>query len=179
MGRIRGARSGRRERGGKNVRTRKRRFLPAPGLCSLTSEQKPLTLSAGIVVVRRARRGWRYLLLRAYTHWDFPKGLVESGEDPLAAACREVEEETGLAKLHFRWGKEYIETGPYGQRKIARYYLAEALAPDTVRLPLSPELGRPEHDEFRWMSYGEARRLVGERVAAVLKWAQRRLNDAD
>jgi predicted NUDIX family NTP pyrophosphohydrolase len=28
--------------------------------------------------------------------WTIPKGLAESGEDLLAAACREFEEETGL-----------------------------------------------------------------------------------
>jgi predicted NUDIX family NTP pyrophosphohydrolase len=29
--------------------------------------------------------------------WTIPKGLTEEGEDPLAAACREFEEETGLS----------------------------------------------------------------------------------
>ena len=28
--------------------------------------------------------------------WSIPKGLVDEGEDPLEAACREFEEETGL-----------------------------------------------------------------------------------
>jgi len=52
-------------------------------------------LSAGVVVVRRAEDGWRVLLLRVYNYWDCPKGVVEPGEDPLAAARREVHEETG------------------------------------------------------------------------------------
>ncbi|NIR58308.1 MAG: NUDIX hydrolase, partial [Gammaproteobacteria bacterium] len=33
-------------------------------------------LSAGVVVVRTDRDGPRYLLLRAYRYWDFPKGEV-------------------------------------------------------------------------------------------------------
>ena len=41
------------------------------------------------------------LLLRAYRNWDLPKGLVEPGEQPFAAACREVEEETGITDLDF------------------------------------------------------------------------------
>ena len=65
-------------------------------------------LSAGVVLVRETDDGWRYLLLRAFTHWDFPKGMVEPGEEPLAAAIREVREETLIEDLHFEWGHEYI-----------------------------------------------------------------------
>jgi bis(5'-nucleosidyl)-tetraphosphatase len=44
--------------------------------------------SAGAVVVRPFPDGWRYLLLRVYRTWDFPKGRVESRETPLQAAVR-------------------------------------------------------------------------------------------
>ena len=54
-------------------------------------------LSAGVVVLRDTVEGPRYLLLRAYKHWDFPKGMVEVDEAPLDAARREVAEETGIA----------------------------------------------------------------------------------
>ena len=81
-------------------------------------------LSAGVVVVRETAEGPRFLLLRAYRHWDFPKGMVEPGETPLDAAKREVEEETGLAGLDFRWGEDFRETPPYARGKVARYYLA-------------------------------------------------------
>ena len=53
----------------------------------------PARLSAGVIVVRRAPQGWLFLLLRAYRNWDFPKGLVEPGESPLATARRELGEE--------------------------------------------------------------------------------------
>jgi 8-oxo-dGTP pyrophosphatase MutT (NUDIX family) len=81
--------------------------------------------AAGAVVFRRSERGIRVLILRAYNNWDFPKGLVEPGEDELAAAKREVEEETGLADLEYPFGDEFKETVPYAGRKVARYYLAE------------------------------------------------------
>src|SRR5919112_5835476 len=84
----------------------------------------PPRLSAGVVVVRRDPAGWLFLMLRAYRNWDFPKGLVEQGEDPLAAARREVQEETLIEELHFDWGERYVETAPYNRNKIARYYLA-------------------------------------------------------
>jgi 8-oxo-dGTP pyrophosphatase MutT (NUDIX family) len=128
------------------------------------------TLSAGVVVARRAGDKWLFLLLRAYNYWDFPKGQVEPGEDPFAAAIREVEEETTLTNLNFHWGSEYIETAPYGKNKIARYGVAESNAGE-VSLPVNPELGHPEHDEFRWLDYDSARRLLVPRVQAILDWA--------
>jgi bis(5'-nucleosidyl)-tetraphosphatase len=130
------------------------------------------TLSAGVVVVRRAAGQWRYLLLRAGSYWDFPKGMVEPGEDPLAAAIRETEEETTLTGLDFRWGRAYIETEPYGKNKIARYYLAESKTGE-VNLPVSAELGHPEHDEYLWLDYEAARLLLVLRVQAVLDWARK------
>ena len=56
-------------------------------------------LSAGVIIVRDTREGRRFLLLRAFNHWDFPKGLVENGETPFEAAVREVCEETTLDDL--------------------------------------------------------------------------------
>jgi 8-oxo-dGTP pyrophosphatase MutT (NUDIX family) len=127
-------------------------------------------LSAGVVVVRESGAGWNALLLRAYNYWDFPKGQVEPGEVPLATARREVREETRIDDLEFRWGEEFIETAPYGRNKVARYYLAVSAAA-VVELPVNPELGHPEHQEFRWLDFDAARKVVAPRVAAVIDWA--------
>jgi len=135
------------------------------------------TLSAGVVVVRRWPDGWRFLLLRAWRNWDFPKGEVEAGEAPLAAARREVAEETGLLELAFRWGEGWCETAPYGRGKVARYYLAEARRGE-VTLPVNPELGRPEHHEFRWIAGDAAGRLLPARLQRVLEWARANLRRA-
>jgi 8-oxo-dGTP pyrophosphatase MutT (NUDIX family) len=128
-------------------------------------------ISSGIVVVRREPDGWKYLLLRAYKNWDFPKGEVEPGEDPLETAKREVTEETGISDLSFRWGHGHKETPPYrGGKKIARYYAAET-GTETVILPVNPEIGRPEHVEHRWCSSEELVRLAPERLSGVVEWA--------
>jgi bis(5'-nucleosidyl)-tetraphosphatase len=132
----------------------------------------PARRAAGAVVVRRGSDGgWRYLLLRVYDYWDFPKGELAPGEEPFAAARREVEEETTLADLRFPWGEVYRDTPPYSRGKVARYYLAESPAGE-VRLPVSPELGRPEHHEVRWLTAEEARERLGERLRAILDWAE-------
>lgn len=134
-------------------------------------------LSAGVVIVRCVSGNHRYLLLRAYRYWDFPKGLVEPGESPLAAARREVHEETGLADLDFRWGDRYFETAPYRAGKVARYYLASSSV-GSVRLGVNPMLGRPEHHAYSWADYETASRLLGPRVRAALEWARSVVGDS-
>lgn len=135
---------------------------------------KPPPRAAGAVVFRRSDRGIRILLLRAYKNWDFPKGLVEPGENGLDAAKREVEEETGLADLEYPFGDEFKETLPYSGNKVARYYLAETEA-EKIELPVSRELGRPEHHEYRWATFDEAEDLLPPRLAVVLEWVRKTL----
>ena len=130
----------------------------------------PHRLSAGVVVVSLAQRKLKFLLLRAYRNWDFPKGLVEAGEEPIDAALREVREETTLDDLSFDWGLEFMDTGPYNKGKISRYYIARH--PEiVVRLPVNPELGRPEHHEARWADFTQALEMVSPRLLPVLHWA--------
>jgi 8-oxo-dGTP pyrophosphatase MutT (NUDIX family) len=127
-------------------------------------------LSAGVVVVRQTAEGWRFLLLRAFNHWDFPKGMVEPGEGPLDAARREVCEESLIDDLEFCWGEPSTRTGPYSRGKVACYYIATTRT-EEITLPVNPELGRAEHSEFRWVDYDEAVQLVSPRVRPVLRWA--------
>lgn len=130
--------------------------------------------SAGIVVARHEPDGWKFLVLRAYRHWDFPKGLIEPGESLLAAACRETTEETGLTDLDFRWGTESVDTVMYGDRKVATFFVAATCQSEIV-LPINPELGRPEHNEFRWATHAEAQDVLPERLQPILAWAWHRI----
>ena len=128
--------------------------------------------AAGVIVFRRTARGPYFLILRAYRNWDFPKGLVEAGEDQLTCAKRELKEETGLAGVDFPFGEEFKETLPYSGHKIARYYLGETDEVE-IELPVSKELGRPEHHEYRWVTYEQAEELLPPRLGIVLEWARR------
>ena len=130
-----------------------------------------LKLSCGVVVVRQVDNAWVTILLRAWNHWDFPKGIREPGEEPLEAALREVREETGLDDLRFDWGDRYFETGPYSKGKVARYYLART-EKESVVMGLSAETGEPEHHEWRWVSFDEAYDLGSPRVRGIVQWAR-------
>ena len=132
------------------------------------SEEK---LSCGVVLARQVDAGVVTLMLRAYHHWDFPKGIVEAGEEPMQAAVRELREETGIDETEFEWGERYMETGPYSRGKTARYYLASTEQEDVVLGP-SPETGEPEHHEWRWVSFDEAHDLASPRVREVVRWAR-------
>jgi 8-oxo-dGTP pyrophosphatase MutT (NUDIX family) len=135
----------------------------------------PHRLSAGVVVVSLAQRKLKFLLLRAYRNWDFPKGLVEAGEEPIDAALREVREETTLDDLSFDWGLKFMDTGPYNKGKVSRYYIARSKE-TRVLLPVNPELGRPEHHEAQWTDFGQALSMVSPRLVPVLHWAHAAIN---
>ena len=132
------------------------------------SEEK---LSSGVVLARCDSDGFVTLMLRAYHHWDFPKGIVEEGEEPKQAALRELQEETSIDQTEFEWGDRYMETGPYSRGKTARYYLARTDQEDVVLGP-SPDTGEPEHHEWRWVSFDEAYDISSPRVREVVRWAR-------
>jgi 8-oxo-dGTP pyrophosphatase MutT (NUDIX family) len=135
----------------------------------MPSPNAPTRLSAGVVVVSLLDRKLKFLLLRAYRNWDFPKGMVEPGESPIDAAIREVREETTLDDISFDWGTVFMETGPYNKGKIARYYVARSKEIH-IELPISPELGVPEHHEARWVDYAKALTMVSPRLQPVMRW---------
>ena len=131
-------------------------------------------LSAGAVVTRHADGKWWYLLLRVYKNWDFPKGTIDSDENPLNAARREIQEETGLSEFDFPFGEQYVETGPYNRGKVARYYLAQTEQTE-VTTPINLEIGQPEHHEIRWLTGAQAQDILPPRLQPVLSWAQEKL----
>jgi 8-oxo-dGTP pyrophosphatase MutT (NUDIX family) len=122
-----------------------------------------LETSAGGVVVRmgEAAGGSRplFLIIRdSYDNWGFPKGHVEDGEHPEAAAVREVSEETGLADLTIR---SSIDTIDWYFRfrgrlihKVCHFYLMVTELADTS----------PQRSEgitaCRWELYEDAAQLL-------------------
>jgi 8-oxo-dGTP pyrophosphatase MutT (NUDIX family) len=115
--------------------------------------------SAGGVVFRMDVGQPLYLLIRdSYKNWGFPKGHVEAGERPEAAAVREVHEETGLADLSIRGQIDTIDWffRFRGQliHKVCHFYLIE-----TGDATTSPQ--RAEGiTACRWTRFAEAESLI-------------------
>ncbi|MDQ2931767.1 MAG: NUDIX hydrolase [Gemmatimonadota bacterium] len=97
----------------------------------MTRSRANREVSAGGVVYRVEDGRALFLLIRdSYRNWGFPKGHLEKGELPEAAALREVSEETGLTDLvirselatidwHFRFRGKLIH-------KICHFFLMES-----------------------------------------------------
>lgn len=122
--------------------------------------------SAGLLLYRRqgdtvevflAHPGGPFWKNRDLGVWTIPKGLVEPGEEPLAAACREFAEETGIEP-----------TGPFlplgsvkqkGGKTVEAWAFAGDADPDaiccnTFRMEWPPRSGKfievPEIDRCGW-----------------------------
>jgi len=130
--------------------------------------------SAGIIIVDESGPEKTVLCLRAYANWDFPKGELEEGEAAISAAIRETVEETTL--LH---GADYIlvgETAPpitYGSgkaKKTATYFVAKRMSTKDPFLPVSPELGKPENDEWKWVPMTEISFLLASRFGPIINF---------
>jgi 8-oxo-dGTP pyrophosphatase MutT (NUDIX family) len=116
-----------------------------------------------------------FLILRAFKNWDFPKGAPDNGEQPIQAAIREFIEETGIPNVNLKWGFDCKETEIYSKNKVAAYFLG-SVTQQEIALPINPELGKPEHDEYRWVTKFEATQILPLRLLPILEWADQQIN---
>lgn len=107
--------------------------------------------AAGGAVWRPGRRGPEVLLVHRPRHgdWTLPKGKLDPGEAPEAAALREVEEETGLRCELGAGLPEVRYVDGAGRRKRVRYWAMRA--GDGVFVP------NAEVDEIHWVPLAAAR----------------------
>jgi predicted NUDIX family NTP pyrophosphohydrolase len=140
--------------------------------------------SAGLLVFRRRAGALEVLLVhpggplwakRDLGAWSIPKGEIEAGEDPLAAAQREAAEEIGL-----RAAGPFVALGAIRQRggKEVQAWATEAefdpaaLESGEIELEWPPRSNRrqrfPEIDRAAWFGLDEARRRILPSQAPLL-----------
>jgi predicted NUDIX family NTP pyrophosphohydrolase len=143
--------------------------------------------SAGILLHRAGSGGREVLLVhpggpfwakRDDGAWSIPKGEYDDGEEPLAAALREFEEEIGSALGHVG---ELVELGEVRQRnrKLVTGWAAGAVRSNTFTMEWPPRSGRtqefPEIDRAEWFTLARAREKLIEAQAAFLDRLEERL----
>jgi predicted NUDIX family NTP pyrophosphohydrolase len=116
--------------------------------------------------------------------WSIPKGEYEDGEEPLAAALREFEEEVGSA---LDATGELIALGDIRQknRKVVTAWAAEgdvdasAVRSNTFEMEWPPRSGQqqefPEIDRAEWFSLARARAKLIEAQVAFLDRLEERI----
>jgi predicted NUDIX family NTP pyrophosphohydrolase len=140
--------------------------------------------SAGILLYRRVHGRLEVLLVhpggpfwqkKDLGAWTIPKGEIAPGEDPLACARREMQEETG-----FVCAGDATPLPPIRQKggKLVRAWAVEGdfdpatLASNTFTMEWPPKSGRqqafPEVDRAEWMPLGAARARINEAQVALL-----------
>jgi predicted NUDIX family NTP pyrophosphohydrolase len=152
-----------------------------------------LNVSAGLLLFRRpcdelevflAHPGGPFWEDRDLGAWTVPKGLVEGGEDPLAAAVREFEEETGI-----RPEGPFVPLGSVRQKagKLVHAWAWEGEADprrvrsNTMRVELPRGSGRwltfPEVDRCEWFDAERAREKINPAQAELIDRLQAALSD--
>jgi predicted NUDIX family NTP pyrophosphohydrolase len=148
--------------------------------------------SAGLLMFRRVAAGVEVLLAhpggpfwaaRDEASWTIPKGAVDEGEEPLAAAQREFTEETGFAlqppfhllgELRQKSGKRITAWAFEGDADPAR------LQSNLFELEWPPRSARlqsfPEIDRVGWFTLSAARRKLLPGQAGFLDALQRTLD---
>jgi 8-oxo-dGTP pyrophosphatase MutT (NUDIX family) len=131
--------------------------------------------SAGVIVIDKTPDGPKALCVRAYANWDFPKGTLDTNESHQMAALRELEEETTLTVDDVSLSGLKAPTITYGsgsKKKQATYFLAERTSNKKPFLPISPELGKPENDEYRWVLIDDLLELMPKRLIPIVQFVQ-------
>ncbi len=141
--------------------------------------------SAGLLVYRRRPGGTEVFLVhpggplwakKDEGAWSIPKGELRSGEDPLQAAVREFEEETG-----FGMAGRFVPLAPVVQssgKRVAAWAVegdldASAIRSNTFSMEWPPRSGLqrefPEVDRASWFTLEEAKRRINPGQRALIE----------
>ncbi|MGY1915736.1 NUDIX hydrolase [Blastococcus sp. SYSU DS0973] len=120
---------------------------------SSPAEPRPVAAAGGVVWRPAGDDGVEIAVVHRprYDDWSLPKGKLDAGEHALAAACREVAEETGLRIVAGRRGPT-TQYAVGGVPKHVDYWL--------MRCAGGSFRANDEVDELRWLAPADAAELV-------------------
>jgi predicted NUDIX family NTP pyrophosphohydrolase len=136
----------------------------------------------GVLEVFLVHPGGPFFVNKDAGAWGIPKGEIDEGEDALAAARREFEEETG-----FKAGGAVIPLAPVRQKggKIVHAWAMEGdcdperMKSNTFTMEWPPRSGRrqefPEVDRAGWFGLDEAKQRISQAQAGFLDELERTL----
>lgn len=112
--------------------------------------------SRGFILFREEERNFYFLVLHYKAgHWDFPRGHIEEGEDDLAAALRELEEETEINEIELINGFSYSYTYLFSNNKKKKQVSLLLAKTTQKKVKLSDE-----HIGARWVTFENALKLL-------------------
>ncbi len=120
--------------------------------------------SFGIVPFLNENGTWKVLLIlhREGNHWGFPKGKANPGETPLAAASRELKEETGLSVLKVLREDPLTEQYQFRRKK---QFIIKTVQYFPALVEGSLQLQAEEIREAKWLTFQEAMQQLTFREA--------------
>ncbi|MCW7945596.1 NUDIX hydrolase [Streptomyces hygroscopicus] len=123
---------------------------------------RDVAVAAAVDRERRVLMMWRHRFVTGTWAWELPMGLVEDGEEPAAAAGRELEEETGWRAGTLR---PLLHAEPAAGITDARHFVFRT--DDAVRVGEATE--RNESDRLEWIPLSRVRVMIerGEIVSSA------------
>ncbi len=139
--------------------------------------ERDLVFHPGAVVILPIDQDGNILFIRQYRHaiqqtiLEIPAGTLEVGEEPMACARREIQEEVGhSAKVWREMG--VIHPAPGFCNEVQHFYVATELTPETLPQDEDEIIEVEKIHKTKWQSFVASGEITDAKTLAALLKAQ-------